>query len=129
MSEDLQGIKRDVAEVKFLIHDLRVESFINEVIHYHVTVNTDLEVYNIRQAQAIHAEDVQELKTRALNQRQKLHEYANAVKSFSPDRTILELGSNYIDTVYDICDLILDPRWGRSHKVLSFLPPDSRSVR
>jgi hypothetical protein len=94
-----------------------------------VTVNTDLEVYNVRQAQAIHAEDVQELKTRALNQRKKLQEYSNAVKSFSPDQTILALGRNYIDTVYDICDLILDPRWGRIHKVLSFLPQDSRSVR
>jgi len=71
MIEDLEGLKRDVAEVKFLIHDLRVESFINEVIHYHVTVNTDLEVYNASQAQAIHAEDVQELKTRALSQRKK----------------------------------------------------------
>ncbi|MCG6988468.1 MAG: ATP-binding protein [Gemmatimonadetes bacterium] len=129
MSEDLEGIKRDVAEVKFLIHDLRVESFINEVIHYHVTVNTDLEVYNASQAQAIHAEDLQELKTRAQKQRKKLREYSNAVKSFSPDKTILALGRDYIDTVYDICDLILDPRWGRSHKVLSFLPPDSRSGR
>ena len=46
MIEDPEGVKKDVAEVKFLIHDLRVESFINEVIHYHVTVNTDLEVYN-----------------------------------------------------------------------------------
>ena len=129
MIEDFEGIKRDVAEVKFLIHDLRVESFINEVIHYHVTVNTDLEVYSISQAQAIHAEDLQELKTRAQNQRRRLKEYSNAVKSFSPDKTILTLGRNYIETVYDICDLILDPRWGRSHKVLSFLPPDSRSVR
>ncbi len=129
MIGDLEGIKRDVAEVKFLIHDLRVESFINEVIHYHVTVNTDLEVHNVSQAQAIHAEDVQELKTRALNQRRKLQEYANAVKSFSPDKTILALGRSYIDTVHDLCELILDPRWGRSHQVLSFLPPDSRSGR
>ncbi len=129
MIEDLEGVKKDVAEVKFLIHDLRVESFINEVIHYHVTVNTDLEVYNVGQAQAIHAEDLQELKSRALNQRKKLQEYSNAVKSFSPDKTILALGRDYIDTIYDICDLILDHRWGRSHKVLSFLPPDSRSVR
>ncbi|MGD8319377.1 MAG: ATP-binding protein [Gemmatimonadota bacterium] len=129
MIEDLEGIKRDVAEVKFLIHDLRVESFINEVIHYHVTVNTDLEVHNVSQAQAIHAKDVQELRARALNQRQKLQEYSNAVKSFSPDHTILALGKDYIDTVYDLCDLILDPRWGRSGQVLEFLPPDSRSRR
>jgi hypothetical protein len=129
MIEDLEGLKKDVAEVKFLIHDLRVESFINEVIHYHVTVNTDLEVYSVGQAQALHAEDLQELRTRALNQRKKLQEYSNAVKSFSPDKTILALGRDYIDTIYDICDLILDHRWGRSHQVLAFLPPDSRSVR
>lgn len=129
MIGDLGGIKKDVAEVKFLIHDLRVESFINEVIHYHVTVNTDLEVYGVSQAQAIHAEDVKELKTRALNQRRKLQEYSNAVRSFSPDKTILALGRDYIDTVYDICDLILDHRWGRAYKQLSFLPADSRSGR
>ncbi len=129
MTEDPEGIKRDVAEVKFLIHDLRVESFINEVIHYHVTVNTDLEVHNVSQAQALHAEDLQELRTRALNQRKQLGEYSTAVKSFSPDKTILALGMSYIDTVYDLCDLILNPRWGRSRQVLEFLPPDSRSVR
>jgi hypothetical protein len=129
MIEDLDGIKREVAEIKFLIHDLRVESFINEVIHFHVTVNTDLEVYDVSQVQAIHGQDVQELRTRALTQRQQLQEYSNAVKSFSPDKKILALGRNYIDTVFDICDLILDPRWGRAHKVLSFLPPDSRSGR
>jgi len=129
MIEDLEGIKKDVAEIKFLIHDLRVESFINEVIHYHVTVNTDLEVHNISEAQAIHAEDVQELRTQALNQRNKLQEYSTAVKSFSPDKKILALGMDYIDTVYGLCELILDPRWGRSRQVLSFLPPDSRSRR
>lgn len=129
MIEHFEGIKKEVAEVKFLIHDLRVESFINEVIHFHVTVNTDLEVFNADQAQAIHAEDLQELKSRALNQRRTLQEYSNAVKSFSPDKAILATGEKYIDTVYDICELILDPRWGRAHKVLSFLPPDSRSVR
>lgn len=129
MVEDLDGIKRDVAEIKFLIHDLRVESFINEVIHYHVTVNTDLEVHSVSQAQAIHAEDVQELRARALNQRNQLQEYSNAVQSFSPDKTILTLGMRYIDTVYDLCDLILDPRWGRIRQVLPFLPPDTRSRR
>ena len=46
-----EGIKRDVAEIKFLIHDLRVERFINEIIHFHVTVNTDLEIYSLEQAQ------------------------------------------------------------------------------
>jgi len=59
-----EGIKKEVAEVKFLIHDLRVEGFVNEILHYHVTLNTDLEIYNIAQAQVLHAADVQELKAK-----------------------------------------------------------------
>ena len=42
MPDYTEGAKKDVAEIKFLIHDLRVERFINEVIHFHVTLNTDL---------------------------------------------------------------------------------------
>ncbi|MDH3215293.1 MAG: ATP-binding protein [Candidatus Krumholzibacteria bacterium] len=129
MIDHPDGIKRDVAETKFLIHDLRVESFINEVIHFHVTVNTDLEIYNVEQAQSFHSEDLQELKAKAVDQRKTLQKYSNAVKSFSPDEAILAAGKDYVKKVYDICELILDPRWGRADKVLSFLPRDSRSVR
>jgi len=129
MIDHQEGIKKEVAEIKFLIHDLRVESFINEVIHFHVTVNTDLEIYNVEQAQAIHGEDLQELKAKAVSQRKALQEYGNAVQSFSPDQTILAAGRRYVDAIYDICELILNPRWGRSDQVLKFLPKDARSVR
>ena len=53
MMDYASGLKKEVAEVKFLIHDLRVESFFNEVIHYHVTVSTDLEIHSIDQAQVL----------------------------------------------------------------------------
>ncbi len=129
MVETPADIKREVAEIKFLIHDLRVESFINEAIHYHVTVNTDLEIYNVDQAQALHGEDLQELKERAVVKRKIYQDYCNAVKSFSPDRTILVLGEKYVETIHDICEMILDPRWGRVDQLLAFLPPESRSVR
>lgn len=129
MVQNSEGLKRDVTEIKFLIHDLRVETFINEVIHFHATVNTDLEIRNVEQAQAFHSEDLQELKSKAVAQRKALKIYNNAVKSFSPDKAVLAAGRAYVDAVYDICELILDPRWGRADKVLSFLPKDSRSVR
>jgi hypothetical protein len=137
MSERLEDTKEDakedlkdeVAEIKFLIHDLRVESFINEVIHFHVTVNTDLEIYNIDQAQAIHGEDLQELKSRAAGQRKALQRYRNAVTNFSPDKTILEAGKGYAEGIYDFCEMIMNPRWGRTDQVLSFLPRHSRSAR
>ncbi|TRZ66780.1 MAG: ATP-binding protein [Rhodocyclaceae bacterium] len=124
-----EGIKKDVVEVKFLIHDLRVEGFFNDILHYHVTLNTDLEIYNIAQAQVLHGADVQELKAKLGALRRAYQDYSNAVKSFSPDRTILLLGRRYIDSIRAACDLILNPLWGRSDKVLAFLPDEARSVR
>jgi Histidine kinase-, DNA gyrase B-, and HSP90-like ATPase len=123
------GLKREVAEVKFLIHDLRVESFFNEVIHYHVTVNTDLEIHSVDQAQVLHEVDLSELKATARDVRRALHEYQGAVRSFSPDKTVLSAGKAYLQAVWELCELILNPLWGRTDQILSFLPPDSRSVR
>jgi Histidine kinase-, DNA gyrase B-, and HSP90-like ATPase len=51
------------------------------------------------------------------------------VKSLLPDRTVLGAGRIYIDTIHSICELILNPLWGRVEKVLCFLPADARSVR
>jgi len=124
-----EGIKKDVAEIKFLIHDLRVENFFNDILHYHVTLNTDLEIYNIEQARVLHEADVQELKSKLGALRRAFLDYSNAVKSFSPDRTVLLLGRRYVDIINDACHLILSPLWGRSDQVLSFLPEEARSVR
>jgi signal transduction histidine kinase len=129
MPDYREGIKKDVAEIKFLIHDLRVEGFFNEILHYHVTLNTDLEIYNIEQAQVLHEADVQELKSKLGAARKAFLDYSNAVKSFSPDRTILLLGRRYVDAIHETCHLILSPLWGRSDQVLSFLPKEARSVR
>ncbi len=124
-----EGIKKEVAEIKFLIHDLRVEGFFNEILHYHVTLNTDLEIYNIEQARVLHGADVEELKAKLRALRQAFQDYSNAVKSFSPDRTVLLLGRRYVGIIDEACDLILSPLWGRSDQVLSFLPQEARSVR
>ena len=123
------GLKKDVAETKFLIHDLRVESFFNEVIHYHVTVDTDLEIYGVDQAQALHGADLEELKAKARDLRTSFQAYSDAVRNFSPDKTVLAAGKRYLQAVWDECELILHPLWGRTDQVLSFLPPESRSVR
>jgi len=129
MADYTQGSKKEVAEVKFLIHDLRVERFINEVIHFHVTLNTDLEIHGIEQARILHGEDLQVLKTKAISLRKAFQDYSNAVKNFSPDRTILLAGRSYIETIRATCALILNPLWGRADKVLDFLPAESRSAR
>lgn len=124
-----EGIKRDLAEVKFLIHDMRIEKFINDVIHFHVTLNTDLEIYDIEAVAQLHSDDVSELKKQAKILRKALQAYSNGVKSFSPAHTILEAANSYIQTIQDTCKLIIDPLWGRFDKVISFLPKESRSVR
>jgi len=129
MVEHPEELKREVAEIKFLIHDLRVEKFINEVIHFHATVNTDLEIHNVEQAQAFHDEKLQELKDKAVIQRKALERYNHSVRNFSPDETILAAGREYVQKVYDTCEFIMDPRWERTDEILSLLPETSRSVR
>ena len=129
MVDYVQGQKREVAEVKFLIHDLRVEKFINEVIHFHSTLNTDLELHDIDQAQILHWQDLHELKTKALEARRGYQAYLDAVKNFAPDKTILRVGKRHIRNVHEICDLILNPLWGRFDKVIAFLPENSRSAQ
>ncbi len=129
MADFQSGLKKDVAELKFLIHDLRVEKFINDVIHFHVTLNTDLEIYDVEQVAQIHGEDLHELKTKAQAQRRALQVYSSAVRHFSPPETIISAGREYIGTIQDICQLIINPLWGRFEKVMSFLPRDSRSFK
>ena len=129
MPDYSEGIKKDVVEIKFLIHDLRVERFINEVIHFHVTLNTDLELCGVDQAQVLHGHDLQVLKEKAVSLRKAFQDYSNAVRNFSPDRTVLLTGRHYVDTIHSVCDLVLSPLWGRVDKVLTFLPPDSRSTK
>jgi two-component sensor histidine kinase len=124
-----KGVKKDVAEVKFLIHDLRVEWFFNEVIHYHVTLNTELELYSVDQAQALHGIDLDELKKTARKVRKCFREYSVAVKNFSPDRTVLATGRRFVQACHDMCELVLNPLWGRIDGVLAFLPDESRSSR
>jgi hypothetical protein len=129
MADYKHGPKREVAEIKFLIHDLRVGRFINEVVHFHVTLNTDLEIYGIDQAQILHSEDLTELKEKAGSLRKSFRDYCNAVQSGSPERAILLTANEYLRALLNVCELILNPRWGRIDKVLSFLPKESRSVR
>jgi hypothetical protein len=38
-------------------------------------------------------------------------------------------GNNYIQSIFDLCELILNPLWGRIDRVLSFLPQECRSVQ
>ena len=129
MPDYSDGIKKEVVEIKFLIHDLRVERFINEVVHFHVTLNTDLELCGVDQAQLLHGQDLQVLKEKAVSLRKAFQDYSNAVRNFSPDRTVLLAGRHYVNTIYSVCELVLSPLWGRVDKVLTFLPPDSRSAK
>jgi hypothetical protein len=129
MVDYAEGLKRDVAEIKFLIHDLRVKWFFNEVVHYHVTLDTDLEIHGVDQAQALHGADLDELKDKAREVRKRHREYSSAVENFSPDKTVLRTGRALVQAIADMCELILNPLWGRIDRVLAFLPADSRSVR
>jgi len=77
----------------------------------------------------LHDADLLQLKTRAREMRRAYQDYSSAVQNFSPDKTVLTRGNAYVQAIYEMCELVLSPLWGRVDRVLSFLPQDSRSVQ
>lgn len=129
MTAEKESTKQQAAEVKFLIHDLRMKEFIDDIIHLHTTLNTDLEIHNIEQAQMYHGHDLMELKALASQMRRSYRIYQNTVKNFDSNADIARNGTTYIKNVQEICELILNPLWGRYDRVIAFLPETSRSYQ
>jgi hypothetical protein len=129
MPDREQGIKRDVDEVKFLIHDLRVERFIDEVIHFHVALDTDLELYAITDLDLPTGDDLLALRARAAELRAVFNEYEDSVRGFADPDRILELGNLYIKSIHDLCELILHPLWVHIEEAMARLPDQSRTVQ
>jgi signal transduction histidine kinase len=128
MPDREQGIKRDVDEVKFLIHDLRVERFIDEVIHFHVALDTDLELYAITDLDVPTGDDLRALRAQAAELRVVFNEYEESVRGFADPERILELGNLYIKSIHDLCELILHPLWIHIEEAMAQLPEQSRTV-
>ncbi len=129
MPDYKQGIKKDVSEIKFLIHDLRVERFIDEVIHFHVGLDTDLQLYGIVDPLVITGDDLRKLRTRAVSLRLAFESYSESVKGFAAPETVLSVANEYVRSIHDLCELILHPMWSHIDAALTVLPDVSRSVR
>lgn len=129
MPDYKQGIKKDVSEIKFLIHDLRVERFIDEVIHFHVALDTDLQLYGIVDPLVITGDDLRKLRVRAVSLRLAFESYSEAVRRFAPPETVLANANEYVRSIHDLCELILHPMWSHIDSALAVLPDASRSVR
>ena len=129
MPDYKQGIKKEVSEAKFLIHDMRVERFIDDVIHFHVGLDTDLQLYGISEPMVITGDDLRKLRVRAVSLRLAYESYSEAVRGFAPPATILANANEYIRSIHDLCQLILNPLWSHIDAALAMLPDVSRSVR
>ena len=129
MPDYKQGIKKDVSEIKFLIHDLRVERFIDEVIHFHVGLDTDLQLYGIVDPLVITGDDLRKLRTLAVSLRLAFESYSESVKGFAAPETVLSVANEYVRSIHDLCELILHPMWSHIDAALTVLPDVSRSVR
>ncbi|MGZ8784086.1 MAG: ATP-binding protein [Acidimicrobiia bacterium] len=129
MPDYKQGIKKDVSEIKFLIHDLRVERFIDEVIHFHVALDTDLQLHGIVDPLVITGDDLRKLRTRAVSLRLAFESYSASVQAFAPPETVLANANEYVRSIHDLCELVLHPMWSHIDAALALLPDTSRSVR
>ena len=129
MERDRIAVEKDVAEVNFLIHDLHVKKYIDDIIHFHATLDMDLEIYNIEQAKKAHWQDLRELKSLAGTMRKAYNHYYAAVRELSANLEVFSTGTTYIKIVRELCDLILNLLWERFDSAVSLLPHESRSYR
>ena len=124
------GLKKEVAEIKFLIHDLRVRVVLQRghpLPRHRQHRPRDL---RRRPGAGPPRADLAELKAKAVRSAARFQEYSGRRQELlaGQDRAPRRQGSTST-AIWDLCELILNPLWGRIDKVLSFLPPESRSVR
>jgi hypothetical protein len=114
-----------VAEIKYFIHDLRVDKFFIQLIEIHSALATAYEAHEMGEAKDRHLDYINRLQRR----RDKAHAagtaYEIAVKSRSSPDEVVQSGRVYIDATLEACRIALLPHWRTFDTFLVGLPNDT----
>ncbi|MCA9562107.1 MAG: ATP-binding protein [Myxococcales bacterium] len=115
---------REEAEIKFFIHDLRVQKFFHHLISIHQNLIECYQEHGLEEVER-HQDYVERLK----RAREKSHEarqaYELSVKSHSNSEQVIETGREYIDATLEACRVALLPHWRDFDAFVEPLPPDA----
>lgn len=113
---------KQVAEIKFFIHDLRVERFFHRLIAIHQRLIAAYEEEGLAEVKQTHQAYLDRLTTAQLRGRADRESYEVAVKGFASDDLVVELGRAYINATLETCRIAMLPHWRDFKDFVSHLP-------
>jgi two-component sensor histidine kinase len=119
------GLSKAVEQIKFFIHDLRIDRFFLELIELHRVLAASYDAAGMREERDRHLHYLSRLTAR----RDKAHEargrYELAVKCRAPDEEVLSTGRACIDATLEACRIALLPHWRNFEAFLVGLPNET----
>ncbi|TNF38039.1 MAG: HAMP domain-containing histidine kinase [Deltaproteobacteria bacterium] len=118
---------KQVAEIKFFIHDLRVEKFFHRLIAIHKRLIAAYEEEGLGDVRDRHQAYLDRLTTAQEKGRAARETYEVAVKGFAGDDLVVEYGRAYIEATLDTCRIALLPHWRDFKDFVSHLPQGAQA--
>jgi len=118
---------KQAAEIKFFIHDLRVEKFFHRLIAIHERLIAAYEEEGLEDVRQRHQDYLDRLKRAQQKGRAARETYEVAVKGFAGDDLVVEHGRDYIQATLETCRIALLPHWRDFKDFVSHLPQGARA--
>ncbi len=116
-----------VAEIKFFIHDLRVEKFFHQLVAIHKRLIAAYEEEGLDEVRAQHQGYLDRLTASLEATREAREAYEIAVKGFASGDMVLDKGRAYIDATLETCRIALLPHWRDFKDFVSHLPHGAKA--
>jgi anti-sigma regulatory factor (Ser/Thr protein kinase) len=113
------------AEIKFFIHDLRVDKFFLHLIKVHENLVAVYDDHDLAELRARHRDYIERLRIKRHEGHEARVAYEVTVKSRRPSKEIIEGGRRYINATLKTCRVALLPHWRDFRPFVEQLAPDA----
>lgn len=118
-------MKKQEEEIKFFIHDLRVQKFLHHLLSIHKNLILCYEEAGLEEVLARHRDYVGRYKEALKRAHEGRGRYELAVKSRATSDEIIKTGRQYIDLTLEACRVSLLPHWRDWKPFVEGLPEDA----
>ena len=119
---------KEAAEIKFFIHDLRVEKFFRQLIVIHEKLVNSYNENNMADVAKRHLEYLNRLTLAMSRAHISRINYETTVKSHLDEASVISSGRTYIADTLEVCRLSLLPHWRDFQEFVSLIPQDSGAL-
>jgi len=118
-------MRGEEAEIKFFIHDLRVQKHLHHLINIHNQLVLCYGENNLEETAGRHVSYLERLKRARERAHEARVEYEIAVKGQRGSDAVIDAGRVYIDRTLEVCRISLLPHWRDFKPFVEELPVDA----